>query len=616
MTRALAIAPVLVLLVLYGWAASWPVAGVAAIALVASLALRKRPALGNGAQRVIAGVAIAIGIVVGLARTPEPGFGAGTLPGLASAIALPVLLLMVARAWIANPERGGTLTFALGIVAAGACGATRLGAGYAAFVAVYFATSVAALRAEDPARAPWEELPRRTKILGASIAIVAAALAFAGARALPPLYDYTQSRFDVAYEFVGFKGELRLGGLDDLKQSDEIVLRVSGARTDYLRGAVYDRFDAPTSSWGLSRVEVRVLAMPIARARGASGTEVRRVGGWGERYFFPLRAGAIGSPAAESLVDTMGVVRPAANKRYERYWFDADASDQLASTPPSAFDTRVPERLRAGLDAVVREWTQPNDSPATILAKIEQHLGDGYAYSLSFTRASKDPLLEFLTTNKQGNCEYFASAMALLARAANVPARVATGYRVAERNPISGEYLVRQKNAHAWVEAWVDGAWRSFDPTPASLVEENLAHDTSTARALADLVASVWAAALEWWNGLGPFELAGIALALAALFFVVRFARRGRRARAAAGTAAIDRSLPCLERLIEALARRGVAHAPSETLDRLARRAADGGMAEAAALLAKYAALRYGGVGDESALVREMDRCARSLALS
>jgi transglutaminase-like putative cysteine protease len=611
-SRALSVLPLWVALALYGWSGgAWTVAGIAAAIAAASIATSKRAPLAPGAQRFVLVIAIAIGVVAGVTRTPAPGWGPGTLTELGSAVALPMLLALTARAWLAQPERGASLSFALGVVAVGACGGTRLGAGYTAFAIAFVAASLATMHDQDASRTRWSELPRRGAIAGGAIVVVAFGLAFAGTSALPALYDYAQARFDFAYEYVGFKGELRLGGLDDLKKSEEIVLRISGAPTDYLRGAVYDRFDAATSSWGLARANVRVLALPTSHAKGAAGVEVRRVGGWGERYFLPLRAGAIGSPAAEAIVDTMGVMRPQANRRYDRYWFDADAPDRLDATPPSTFDTRVPDRLRPALEAIVAEWTTPSDAPAAVLTKIAQHL-EGSTYSLSFKRTSKDPIVEFLTTNKQGNCEYFASAMTLLARAANVPARVATGYRVAERNPISGQYLVRQKNAHAWVEAWVDGAWRTYDPTPASQVDENLAHDTSTARALLDLVASAWASVLEVWSSLGPFELAGIALGLGALFVVVRFARRGRTARAEV-EGGVERPLPCLERLLRALAARGVTRAPSEPLERLARRLHDVGMREPAELLVQYAALRYGGIGDERAIARAMERCAATL---
>lgn len=613
----MSVLPLLVALALYGYAAgAWPMSAAIAVPALASIVTKRRLTLAPTAQRITLAVAVAIGVTLGLARAPSPGYGAGTLPSFGSAVALGALVAAIVRAWIRAPERGYAITFAFAIVGVAACGATRLGPLYAIGVFAFFASSVFALRSCDPARAAWAEQSPRDKRVGATVGAVALAVTAAIASALPPLYDWTQARFDFAYEFVGFKSDLRLGSLDDLKKSDEIVLRISGPRSDYLRGAVYDHFDSGASSWSLARFDMRSLAFPATRPPDARGVEVRRVGGWGERYFLPMRAGAIGSSAGEAIVDVAGVMRPAANKRYDQYWFDVAAPDQLAVAGPTPEDLRVPGRLRVALEKVLAEWTRPGDSADVVLAKIARRFDEDYAYSLSFERPAADPLVDFLLVNKQGNCEYFASAMALLARAAKIPARVAVGYRVAERNPITGRYIVRQKNAHAWVEAWLPGSgWQTVDPTPASKLEENIARNESIARALADVASLAGAAIVDWWGRLGLVELAMMAGTLIALYAVVRLLgrQRGARGGVAFDLAGDERSLPCLARLLEAVAARGVAHAPSEPLERLARRLADAELREAAELVERYAALRYGGVGDAAVIAGAMDRCAAVL---
>lgn len=606
----------LVALGLYGWAtAAWWVAiSVAAIA-GASLFVRARVAFGSAGQRTISIAAAAVGVALALAREPDPGYGAGTLPTPAAVVAMAAFAMCAARAWMRAPERGAALTFALEIAGVAACGLTRLGAGYIVGALVFLGVGLAALRAEDGARVPASEQPPRVRVAAVVLAAIGLGIGVAIAAALPPLYDYTQSKFDVAYEFIGFKGELRLGALSDLKKSDEIVLRITGARTDYLRGAVYDHFEPSSSRWTLWNMDMRAVQLPVPRAP-AGTTEIRRVGGWGERYFVPLRAGAIGASPRQALVDTAGVMRPAPGTRYDRYWFDESAPDELAASAPTPEDVRLPPSLRPTLEAILSEWTSPGDPPDVVLAKVARHFDADYKYSLSFARPAKDPIVDFLTTNKQGNCEYFASAAALLARAAKIPARVATGYRVAERNPLTGQYLVRQKNAHAWVEAWIDGAWRTIDPTPASRLEENLARDVSFARALGDVVAIAWGTLGNAYARLGPVELASAAGALTALFLVVRLIRARRDARGGVASRATtdDAPLPCLVRLLDALAKRGIVRAPSEPLARLARRLAEAELVDAASLIERYAALRYGGVGDADVLAREMDRTAVQLA--
>ena len=69
----------------------------------------------------------------------------------------------------------------------------------------------------------------------------------------------------------------------------------------------------------------------------------------------------------------------------------------------------------------------------------------------------RDPLADFLFVRKQGYCEYFASAMAVMLRAEGIPSRVATGFQSGYFNDVSGLYVVRASDAHAWVEAWIEG---------------------------------------------------------------------------------------------------------------------------------------------------------------
>jgi transglutaminase-like putative cysteine protease len=80
---------------------------------------------------------------------------------------------------------------------------------------------------------------------------------------------------------------------------------------------------------------------------------------------------------------------------------------------------------------------------------------------------ARNPVDGFLFETQRGFCEHYASAFAVLLRAAGIPARVVTGYQGGEFNRRGGYLIVRQTDAHAWVEAIVDGQWRRFDPTGA-----------------------------------------------------------------------------------------------------------------------------------------------------
>ncbi|MBU1627615.1 DUF3488 domain-containing protein [bacterium] len=104
---------------------------------------------------------------------------------------------------------------------------------------------------------------------------------------------------------------------------------------------------------------------------------------------------------------------------------------------------------------------------------IEDYLKKNYSYTLENPSGGKlDPISDFLFESKAGHCEYFATAMVLLLRSINIPARFVNGFKAEEWNDIGQYYLIRQKDAHSWVEAYFYPlGWYPFDPTPAMMEE-------------------------------------------------------------------------------------------------------------------------------------------------
>lgn len=91
----------------------------------------------------------------------------------------------------------------------------------------------------------------------------------------------------------------------------------------------------------------------------------------------------------------------------------------------------------------------------------------GWEYDLNAPVDHKAPVTSFLEL-KRGHCELYATTLALAARSMGIPARIVNGYYGGEWNELGGFYLIRQQHAHSWIEAWLDGQWQRFDPTPAS----------------------------------------------------------------------------------------------------------------------------------------------------
>jgi protein-glutamine gamma-glutamyltransferase len=132
--------------------------------------------------------------------------------------------------------------------------------------------------------------------------------------------------------------------------------------------------------------------------------------------------------------------------------------------------------------------TRPRTQDIQAVRALETHLRTQYQYTLVSepVPSGKDATEWFLFDRKEGHCEYYASALTLLSRSVGIPARVITGYVAAEYNDVTGTYIVRESNAHAWVEAMVaPGFWRTFDGTPQSDFHEIHEPDPTIFRSIA-----------------------------------------------------------------------------------------------------------------------------------
>lgn len=141
-------------------------------------------------------------------------------------------------------------------------------------------------------------------------------------------------------------------------------------------------------------------------------------------------------------------------------------------------------RLPAGFNPRTRALAQTlREQTSGTRELIDAALGfyrhNPFVYTLSPPVLGRDSVDEFLFDTHRGFCEHFASSFVFLMRAAGVPARVVTGYQGGEINPVDQYLVVRQSDAHAWAEAWVEGeGWRRVDPTATvapSRIERGLA---------------------------------------------------------------------------------------------------------------------------------------------
>jgi protein-glutamine gamma-glutamyltransferase len=130
---------------------------------------------------------------------------------------------------------------------------------------------------------------------------------------------------------------------------------------------------------------------------------------------------------------------------------------------------QLPKQLNPRAQQLAAEWRAGiKDDGGIVNTALSYFNKQGFAYTLEPPPLGANSVDEFLFTTKQGFCEHYASSFVFLMRAANIPARVVTGYLGGEFNEVGNYYIVRQSDAHAWAEVWLAGqGWVRVDPTGA-----------------------------------------------------------------------------------------------------------------------------------------------------
>jgi transglutaminase-like putative cysteine protease len=128
---------------------------------------------------------------------------------------------------------------------------------------------------------------------------------------------------------------------------------------------------------------------------------------------------------------------------------------------------QLPKQLDPRARQLAAEWRANSKDDADIVRTALSYFNkQGFVYTLEPPPIGPDGIDDFLFNTKQGFCEHYASAFVFLMRAANVPARVVTGYLGGEYNDVGNYYIVRQSDSHAWAEVWLAGqGWVRVDPT-------------------------------------------------------------------------------------------------------------------------------------------------------
>jgi transglutaminase-like putative cysteine protease len=166
-------------------------------------------------------------------------------------------------------------------------------------------------------------------------------------------------------------------------------------------------------------------------------------------------------------------------------------------------DLRLPADRNPRTKALALELRSAHaDDMEFLQAVLAMFAQQPFFYTLHPPPLSDDSVDEFLFNTKRGFCGHYASAFAALARAAGIPARVVTGYQGGTLNPYGDYWILRQSDAHAWTEVWIEGrGWVRIDPTAAiapQRVERGLADVASADESLA----SAWQLRTRWFSGM------------------------------------------------------------------------------------------------------------------
>ena len=301
------------------------------------------------------------------------------------------------------------------------------------------------------------------------------------------------SAYSVNNDFSsGFSDRVELGRIGQIQQSKAVVMHVEvegdtvGALSLKLRGVALNNFDGRT--WSNTRGKKSVSRDPTGRFNLALPSQATFRSGPPVHYrvtmepllsdvFFLL-------PNARSLhgnyravsEDAAGDVFNSDNEHpISRYEAESEPRMhvRLELKDATSYSSETAEYLQLPLvdpriKNLAEQLTSKSPNAYEKAKAIENHLRLHYGYTLRLPAATpKDPIANFLFVRKQGHCEYFASAMAIMLRTLGIPSRVVNGFAGGEFNDITSQYVIRASDAHSWVEAYIAGeGWVQFDPTP------------------------------------------------------------------------------------------------------------------------------------------------------
>ena len=268
---------------------------------------------------------------------------------------------------------------------------------------------------------------------------------------------------------TGLSDTMSPGSISRLAQSADIAFRARFSTTPpakqklYWRGPVMEQFDGTT--WRLhdnrgTSPQLETLSAPL---RYEMTLEPHN-----QRWILALDA-PVQLPEALKASNVLAVTQRlpvTERRRYELaasldYRFNVDEDPRALSR-----NLALPPGVNPQARALAERWRNSDHRPSAIIGQAQALFAAEFTYTLQPPLLGQNGIDEFLFKTRRGFCEHYAGAFVFLMRAAGIPARVVSGYQGGEFNPLDGYLVIRQSDAHAWAEVWLEGqGWVRVDPT-------------------------------------------------------------------------------------------------------------------------------------------------------
>jgi transglutaminase-like putative cysteine protease len=267
----------------------------------------------------------------------------------------------------------------------------------------------------------------------------------------------------------GLSDTMTPGSLSSLALSDAVAFRVRfesqipRAKDLYWRGPLMWDFDGRTWS-----VQFFVYTAPRIDAEGDPVAYEVTLEPHNRRWLFALDLPAVIPPRAVAGTDyQLYSVQPVINRlRYDMTSLLNARFGEVESRYSLHRALQLPARLNPRAQELGRALRQKHANDEDIIADMLGMFRRNFVYTLEPPLLGEHPVDEFLFSTRSGFCEHYASAFAVVMRAAGIPTRIVTGYQGGEVNALGNYLIVRQADAHAWTEVWLkDRGWVRVDPT-------------------------------------------------------------------------------------------------------------------------------------------------------